>query len=41
VTDSSVDFFEKSPIFDSIFNDFDARNGTQRINESYKVKINK
>ena len=41
VTPSSEKFFEKSVIFHSIFEDFGASNGTQKLNDAYKVSITK
>lgn len=41
VTESNAAFFEDSPIFDSIYTDFTARNGKFRCNDAYKVRIQK
>jgi hypothetical protein len=41
LTDSNADFFEYSPIFDSIYTNFAAKNGNFRFNEGYKVTITK
>ena len=40
LTASNAAFFEDSPIFDSIYTNFVARNGEFRFNDSYKVKGN-
>ncbi len=41
LTPSNAAFFEESVIFDSIYTDFVARNGTFRLNDAYKVRIKK
>jgi len=41
LTDANAAFFEESPIFDSLYTPFTARNNTFRINDAYKVKIKK
>jgi hypothetical protein len=41
LTDSNADFFENSPIFDSLYTNFAAKNGNFRFNEGYKVTITK
>lgn len=38
---ANENLFEKSVIFDSLYYDFAAKNGPVRINDAYKVKINK
>ena len=39
--ESNRDFFEKSPLFAHLFYDFDSKNWTKKISDSYKVKIKK
>jgi hypothetical protein len=39
LTESNAAFFEESPIFDSIYTDFVAKNGSFHCNDSYKVKL--
>ena len=41
LTDSNATFFEDSPIFDSLYTNFVAKNGKFRFNEGYKVRIKK
>jgi hypothetical protein len=41
LTESNAAFFEDSPIFDSIYTDFIAKNGKFRLNDAYKVRITK
>jgi len=41
VTGANEKFFEESVIFDSLYYDFAAKNGSFRINDAYKVKITK
>lgn len=41
LTESNAAFFEDSPIFDSIYTDFTAKNGKFRCNDAYKVRIKK
>lgn len=42
LTESNKAFFEDSPIFDSIYTDFTARNWKEfRLNDAYKVRITK
>jgi len=41
LTESNAAFFENSPIFNSIYTDFAARNGKFRLNDAYKVRIKK
>jgi len=41
LTESNAAFFEDSPIFDSLYTPFKAKNGNIKFNEAYKVKIKK
>jgi hypothetical protein len=41
LTESNAAFFEDSPIFDSIYTKFAAKNGTIKFNDAYKVRIKK
>ncbi len=41
LTTNNADFFEKSPVFDSLYYTFPSRHGSVRINDSYKVRITK
>lgn len=41
LTEANSAFFEESPIFDSIYTDFTAKNGNVRLNDAYKVRIKK
>lgn len=41
LTESNAAFFEDSPIFDSLYTDFAAKNTTFRFNDAYKVRIKK
>lgn len=41
LTESNAAFFEDSPIFDSLYTDFSARNWSFRLNDAYKVRIKK
>lgn len=41
LTESNAAFFEDSPIFDSLYTDFAAKNSKFRFNDSYKVRIKK
>lgn len=41
LTESNAPFFEDSPIFNSIYTDFVAKNGKFRVNDAYKVRIKK
>ena len=39
LNEDNKDYFEKSPIFSGLFQEFEAKNGTHTINEWYKVRI--
>lgn len=41
ITESNAAFFEDSPIFDSIYTNFAAKNWKIKFNDAYKVKIKK
>ncbi len=41
LTESNAAFFEDSPIFDSLYTNFAAKNGKFRLNDAYKIKIKK
>jgi hypothetical protein len=39
LTEDNKDFFEKSPIFEELFQKFEAKNGTQILNDGYQVRV--
>ena len=39
LSEDNKDFFERSEIFGNLFNDFEAQNGKQKLNDGYKVRI--
>ncbi len=41
IDESNRDFFEKSPLFSYLFQDFDSKAWTEKISDSYKVRIKK
>ena len=41
LSDGNVDFFEKNPVFTSLYTPFTAKNWPVRINEGYKVQLTK
>lgn len=41
LTEGNADFFEKSPVFSSLYTEFAAKNWTFKVNDSYEVRIRK
>ncbi|MEI6425778.1 MAG: hypothetical protein WCO66_00325 [Candidatus Absconditabacteria bacterium] len=39
LTEDNKDFFEKSPIFENLFQEFEDKNGTQTLNDGYLVRL--
>lgn len=39
LSEDNKDFFEKSPIFKGLFQEFEARNWTQMLHDGYKVRV--
>lgn len=41
VNESNRDFFEKSPLFKHLFQDFDSKSWTKKISDGYKIRVKK